>query len=165
MSCPTFTLHRQSTVRFERACPKQPPIGTISSLVPLGTNSWLLRSSEAPPLKRPPSKESKHVVLQIWKFGIPTVETEAAQRSNAEAVGCRAGHVGRGLFPNSLCVPDGLRTCPTTLQSFTLNACETPGTPETPETPRLPGLLRLPRLPRHPRLPRLLGLPRRMARM
>ena len=103
------------------------------------------------------------MVLQIWKFGIPTVETEAAQRSNAEAVGCRAGHVGRGLFPNSLCVPDGLRTCPTTLQSFTLNACETPGTPETPETPRLPGLLRLPRLPRHLRLPRLLRLPRHMA--
>ncbi len=25
-------------------------------------------------------------MLQIWKFGIPTVETEAAQRSNAEAV-------------------------------------------------------------------------------
>ena len=100
------------------------------------------------------------MVLQIWKFGIPTVETEAAQRSNAEAVGCRAGHVGRGLFPNSLCVPDGLRTCPTTLQSFTLNACETPG---TPETPRLPGLLRLPRLPRHLRLPRLLRLPRHMA--
>ncbi len=103
------------------------------------------------------------MVLQIWKFWNPTVETEAAQRSNAEAVGCRAGHVGRGLFPNSLCVPDGLRTCPTTLQSFTLNACETPGTPVTPETPRLPGLLGLPRLPRHLRLPRLLRLPRHMA--